>query len=231
MSKLSIIVPVYNEESTIATSLERLTKLRLNGVDKEVIVVNDGSTDRTTELLENFKNKCKIVHKSKNEGKGAAIRIGLKHASGDIITICDADLEYDVEDIPRMLLYMISNDLDVVYGSRFLKRNPIKYVSYFLGNKFITLLINLFYSSSLTDACTCYKMFRRGIINSIRITSRKFEVDVELTCKFLKLGYQINEIPISYTPRSFSEGKKIRFFDGIRAIFTIFKILIAEISV
>jgi glycosyltransferase involved in cell wall biosynthesis len=225
MHKLSIIVPVYNEESTIGIVLEKLIKLELNDCDKEVIVVNDGSTDKTAEVLERFKDRCKVVHKGKNEGKGSAIKIGLKHASGDIITICDADLEYDVEDIPRMLFYLISNNHDIVYGSRFLKCNPVKYINYFLGNKFITSLINLLYSASLTDAYTCYKMFRREIVNNMHIVSKRFEVEAELTCKLLKLGYQIKEIPINYTPRSFSEGKKIKFVDGVRAIFTIFKIL------
>jgi dolichol-phosphate mannosyltransferase len=225
MHKLSIIVPVYNEESTIGIVLEKLIKLELNDCDKEVIVVNDGSTDKTAEVLERFKDRCKVVHKGKNEGKGSAIKIGLKHASGDIITICDADLEYDVEDIPRMLFYLTSNNHDIVYGSRFLKCNPVKYINYFLGNKFITSLINLLYSASLTDAYTCYKMFRRKIVNNMHIVSKRFEVEAELTCKLLKLGYQIKEIPINYTPRSFSEGKKIKFVDGVRAIFTIFKIL------
>ncbi|MCX7910622.1 MAG: glycosyltransferase family 2 protein [Endomicrobia bacterium] len=223
--KVSIIVPVYNEEKTILDIIEKIKKVDL-GVEKEIIIVDDGSTDNTLEILKKIKlnSGFKIIFHHTNKGKGAAIRTGIKESSGDIIAIQDADLEYNPKELKNLISQIIAKKSLVVYGSRFLKRNPVLYRKYYLGNKLISWLISVLFSHKVTDSYTCYKVFHREVLKNINLESNRFEIEAELTCKFLKKGYKILELPISYNPRSIKQGKKIKFKDAILGIYTVFKI-------
>jgi len=234
--KLSIIVPVYNEEKTIGKVLEILSNLRfsLHNLEKEIVIVDDGSTDGTKEILSKLKvrspgsevqgPRCKVIFHERNQGKGMAIRTGLKEASGEVVTIQDADLEYNPQELEKLLLPIIKNNVGVVYGSRFLQENPTLYRRYYWGNKFLSFLISVLYGVKVTDAYTGYKMFKKEALKNIRLTSKRFEFEAEITCKLLKNGYKILEIPISYQPRSLKEGKKIFWKDGFLGIWTILRI-------
>ncbi len=225
--KLSIIVPVYNEEKTIIKILNKLLKLRIN-LKKEIIIIDDGSKDNSKKIIETYLKKQKknkeIEFKFKtkeNEGKGSAIKEGIKLAIGDIITIQDADLEYNPEDFKKLIKPIIEKKAKVVYGSRFLKKHKPMYKLYFLGNKFLTFLTKILYNSRITDMETCYKVFRNDIIKNIEIRANKFNFEPEITARILKQGIKIKEIPISYNPRSIAEGKKINWKDGLQAIWTL----------
>lgn len=227
--KLSIIVPVYNEEKTIEKVLEILSNLRfsLHNLEKEIIIVDDGSTDRTREMLlkSNVQSpRCKVIFHEENQGKGMAIRTGLKEATGEVVTIQDADLEYNPQELEKLLLPIIKNNVEVVYGSRFLQENPTLYHRYYWGNKFLSFLISVLYGAKITDAYTCYKVFKKEALENIKLTSKRFEFEAEITCKLLKKGHKILEIPISYKPRSLESGKKISWKDGLLGICTILKI-------
>ncbi|MGI6595156.1 MAG: glycosyltransferase family 2 protein [Elusimicrobia bacterium] len=220
--KLSVVIPVYNEKLTI---LEIIKRVEAVPVEKEIIIVDDGSTDGTRELLqENFLgSEIKTILKENNEGKGSAIREGLKHISGDVVVIQDADLEYDPMDWLKMLEVMNENRADVVYGSRVLGKGEISSLSFYLGGRFLSLLTNLLYRSNITDEPTCYKMFRTEVIRKINLQCKGFEFCPEVTAKVLNKGYKIYEVPISYQPRKITEGKKIRWKDGVIAIQTLVK--------
>jgi dolichol-phosphate mannosyltransferase len=236
--KLSVIVPVYNEKSTV---LEILKRIQSVPVEKEIIVVDDGSTDGTREILEqegsfyNFSSPLrgedsgggeggiKVILKDKNEGKGAAIRKGLKHISGDVVVIQDADLEYNPLDWLKMLKVMEGKKADVVYGSRVLGKGEKSSLSFYLGGRFLSFLANLLYGTKITDEPTCYKMFRTEVIRKIDLKCRGFEFCPEVTAKVARQGYRIYEVPISYSPRKIKEGKKIRWKDGLIAINTLLK--------
>ena len=223
--KLSIIVPVYNEEKTISKILDKLVKVNL-GIKKEIIIINDGSTDNSKKVIENYlkDKKTQINFKFKNKengGKGSAIKEGVKLATGDIITIQDADLEYNPEDFRKLIKPIIENKALVIYGSRFLKEHEPLYKIYFLGNKFLTFLTKIIYSSKITDMETCYKVFKADIIKNIEIKANHFNFEPEITARILKQGIKIKEIPISYSPRSIQEGKKINWKDGLQAIWTL----------
>lgn len=223
--KLSIIVPIYNEEKTITKILNKLLKVNL-GIKKEIIIVNDGSTDNSKEVIENYlkslskKEEFKLIDKE-NGGKGSAIKEGIKLATGDIITIQDADLEYNPEDYKKLINLIIEGKEKVVYGSRFLEKHKPKYRIYFLGNKFLTLLTKILYNSRITDMETCYKVFKADVIKNIDIKANHFDFEPEITARILKMGIRIKEIPISYNPRSIDEGKKINWKDGLQAIWTL----------
>lgn len=220
---LTIIVPVYNEAATIEQILQSVVAQHLHGWRKEIIVVDDGSTDRTKEILTSWKNRVCVIHKEKNEGKGSALSIGFRKATGDIILVQDADLEYSPGDYPILLAPFDNPHVNVVYGSRFLGSHLSTMYLYAQGNKFVTLVTNLLFNTNITDMETGYKVFRRRVLEGLKINAKRFDVEPELTAKVLKKGYQIYEVPISYYGRKFSEGKKLTWRDGVVALWTLIK--------
>jgi dolichol-phosphate mannosyltransferase len=225
--KLSIIIPCYNEKNTILKILEKIERVNLSGISKEIVIVDDGSTDGTGDLLREIAGvkNYKIFFHDRNIGKGGALRTGFKYASGDIVIVQDADLEYDPEDYNRLIKPIIEGECKVVYGSREKNRDNKNHsgVSFYLGGLFLTWLTNLLYFSDLTDEPTCYKVFDRNILTSLNLQCQKFEFCPEVTAKILKKGIKIKEVPINYFPRKIHEGKKIRFSDGIHATWTLIK--------
>lgn len=222
--KLSIIIPVYNERSTIEEVIDRVRAINLDtlGLEKEIIIIDDGSTDGTSEILERRKSDVTHVHFSRvNFGKGAAIRVGLTYVTGDFMIIQDADLELDPNDYPLLLEPLVRGEAQVVYGSRFLKQNPNICRLTRLANKFLTWLTRVLYGCRLTDMETGYKAFRADILKYLKLESLRFEFEPEVTAKVLKAGYSIHEVPISYNPRT--EGKKIGWRDGWAAVKTLLK--------
>lgn len=224
--KLSIIIPVYNEAATLPQIIERIVEVRLEGVEKEIIVVNDGSTDGTREILHELPSRwpaLKIVHHEQNRGKGAAIRTATGHVTGDIVITQDADLEYDPQDYPKLLAPFEDPRVQVVYGSRNLQGNPRSSWSFYWGGRLVSWVANLLYGADLTDEATGYKLFRADLFRSLDLQSDGFEFCPEATSKVLRRGVEIHEVPISYKPRSFDEGKKINWRDGVQAIWTLLK--------
>lgn len=222
--KVSFIVPVYNEERNVLEVIHRLKELP---VHKEIVVVDDGSFDSTPQLLQHFKNDPEVVvHLSQlNFGKGTAIRVGLKYASGDIVAIQDGDLEYDVRDYLKIIERFADPHVAVVYGSRFLGCIKSRMVwRYWFGNMLLRFLANLLYRAHITDEATAYKAFRREVITQIPLQCKRFEFCPEVTAKLRKRGYVIHEVPIHYNPRSMAEGKKIRATDGLVAIWTLVRL-------
>lgn len=214
--KLSIIMPIYNEKNTIKEIINKVKKVKLK---KEIIVVDDCSKDGTRDILKKIKGIKLILHKQ-NNGKGTAIRTGLKYVTGDVVVIQDGDLEVDPREFIKMMEF-IENGKDVIYGSRLLDKKfkdmPI-YYRHYIGNKLLNFITNLLYNSKITDMETCYKMIRIKIIKNLRLKAKRFDFEPEITSKILKKGYKIKEIPISYSPREFKEGKKINWKDGIKAM-------------
>jgi glycosyltransferase involved in cell wall biosynthesis len=221
MKTLSIIIPVYNEAKTIHQVLKKVYAQRLTGWKKEIIVVNDGSTDETRNLLRTWEKSVTVINKQRNEGKGSAVSLGIQKTTGNFILIQDADSEYDPADYPALLKPFSNPDVFVVYGSRFLGPHLSTMFIYAQGNKFVTMITNLFYNTNITDMETGYKVFRKKVISGITIRSKRFDVEPELTVKILKRGYQIYEVPISYYGRTFREGKKLTWRDGVIALWTL----------
>ena len=225
--KLSVIVPVYNEEQTIESVIDRVLAVDLGAIDLEIVVANDGSSDGTQRAIDagKWRRDPRLhVHESPiNLGKGAAIRLGLKYATGDIILIQDADLELDPQDFGRLLAPILDGRASVVYGSRFLRRQPGISFKTHTANRVLTWLTNLLYWSRLTDMETGYKVFRRELLDHIRLRCVGFDFEPELTAKVLLAGYRIVEVPIGYTPRRRDEGKKIRWVDGLDAAYVLIK--------
>ncbi len=240
--KLSIVMPVYNERATLEQIIDRVRAVDLtvdkdgvnpliNGpikIERELVIVDDGSTDGTRDILTGWLQKSppdvNIIFHAANGGKGAALRTGFEASSGDVLVIQDADLEYDPRDYLKLLEPILEGHSPVVYGSRF-SGGPraAMSLSHTLGNKMLTVITNLLYGTSLSDMETCYKCFRRDVITSMPLQSRRFEIEPELTAKILKRGYTIYEVPISYYGRDFHEGKKITWRDGFVAVRTLLK--------
>jgi len=223
--KLSIVIPAYNEEKTIKELLGLVKKAKIGDIKKEIIVVDDGSIDNTLKILREI-DEIKLISHKKNSGKGAATRTGIKHATGDIIIIQDADLEYNPDDYGKLIEPILQKKEKVVYGSRLLNKKKAKYskFSFFVGGKIMTIATNLLYpSAKLTDEPTCYKVFRSDILKNIDLKCKRFEFCPEVTAKVLKKGIRIKEIPISYYPRSVKEGKKINWKDGLEGVWTLLK--------
>ena len=217
--QLSIVIPVYNEQATIIELLDRVAAVN---IEKEVIVVDDFSTDGTRALLENYRNEAfTLLLHDRNQGKGAALRTGFQHATGDFVIIQDADLEYDPADFPKLLAVVENENARVVYGSRLATSQPTMTLRYFVGNRLLTGLTNLLYGSQLTDMETCYKLLDRHLVRNLDLVSNSFNVEPEITAKLLKQGIVIHEVPISYHGRSFAEGKKISWKDFISAVWTL----------
>ena len=223
-------MPVFNERGTIAAVIDKVTSLS----PKEIIVVDDYSTDGTREILKQLKiknapegsplgEKLKIIYHEKNCGKGAAIRTALKYVTGDIVTIQDADLEYNPEEIRNLIVPIIEGKSQVVYGSRFLQLKEKSFVHHYLGNKLLNFLTNFIYGANITDMETCYKVFRSDIILSLNLKANRFEFEPEVTAKILKRKIPIRELPISYKSRTYKEGKKIGWRDGVTALVTLIK--------
>lgn len=223
--KLSILIPVYNEEKTIKKIINIIKKVDIGKVKKEIVVVDDGSKDKTFNVL-NTINGIKLIKHKVNQGKGAAIRTAIKHATGDIIIIQDADLEYDPNEYSSLIKPIIENKAKVVYGSRRLKKENKKYsgFSFYLGGVGLTVISNILYPSlHITDEPTCYKVFKSDVIKNIDLKCNRFEFCPEVTAKIAKKGIKIYEVPISYFPRSIKEGKKINWKDGFEAVWTLVK--------
>ncbi len=225
--KLSIVMPVYNEENFIREAVHRVKECDIGELEKEIIVVDDFSTDGTREILEKDIASLvdKVIYKEKNEGKGATIRRGFEHTTGDFVIIQDADLEYDPNEYKDLLAPMLAGKADVVYGSRFAGGQPHRVLFFWhsLGNKFLTLLSNMFTNLNLTDMECCYKLFRKEVLESITLEQNRFGIEPELTAKVAKGNWRIYEVGISYFGRTYAEGKKINWKDGVQAIWCILK--------
>jgi dolichol-phosphate mannosyltransferase len=221
--KLSVVVPVYNEEGTLRALLDKVLKVQ---IEKEVVIVDDCSSDHSRSIIEEYAKlpNVKVIFHEKNNGKGKAIRSGIKHVTGDIVIIQDADLEYEPEDYAKLIAPIIGGTANVVYGSRELgTTNQHSYFSFYIGGKLLSWLVNILYGSHITDEPTCYKVFKADVLKSIPLNSVRFEFCPEVTAKVLKRGFEIVEVPIHYYPRKKSEGKKIRWKDGIEAIWTLLR--------
>lgn len=231
--KLSVIIPVYNEEITIGELVNRVEAVNIGEIDMEIIIANDGSTDASAKVIEEKRQARPELIRSFsspiNLGKGAAIRLGLYYATGDVILIQDADLELDPNEYGSLLQPIVDGNAEVVYGSRFLLSLPHKVsLRTRLANSFLTQLTNLMFHGNLTDMETAYKVFRRELIKDIRLRCVHFDFEPEITGRFLKAKRRIIEVPISYNPRRYDEGKKISWVDGIEAIYTLLRVRFSE---
>ena len=227
MKLLSVVIATYNEEKTLETILKQVEAVKIAGVEKEIVIVDDGSTDKTREILKKLESKFRIFYHPRNIGKGAAIRTGFFHSQGDFIIIQDADLEYDPREYQRVLQPLIDGRADVVYGSRFIGSEPhrVMYFWHYIGNRFLTLLSNIFTGMNLTDMEVCYKSFTKEALEKIMpvLQSNRFGIEPEITARLATAKLRIYEVGISYYGRSYAEGKKINWKDGLAAIWHIVK--------
>lgn len=224
MQKITILIPVYNEINTLEEVLQKIEEIDFFGLEKELILVDDFSTDGTKEILYKLEDKYKVFYHDKNMGKGAALRTGFEHVTGDIVLIQDADLEYNPIDYIPLVKSILDDEADVVYGSRLLDYNPSSFMwTHLLANKLITFTGNILYNLKLTDIETCYKAFKAKILDGIKIKSNRFDFEPEITAKILKKGARLKELPISYSGRTYLEGKKVTWIDGFHAIWALVK--------
>lgn len=225
MKKISILIPVYNEIQTLREILQKVEETDFCGLEKEIILIDDCSTDGSKEILREYESKYKVLYHDKNMGKGAAIRTGFEHITGDITVIQDADLEYDPSEFHYLIQLILDDKADVVYGSRLCGGKPSRsfMFTHFVGNKILTLITNILYNTTLTDMETCYKTFKTEVIKNIKLKSNRFDFDPEITAKVLKQKVRIYELPISYYGREYDDGKKITWIDGIHAIWALVK--------
>jgi len=225
--KVSIIIPVYNEAQTIDEVVERVLAVPMGAVDKEVIVSNDGSSDGTRDTIDASgwasDPRVRVLHNPINLGKGAAVRLGLHNATGDILLIQDADLELDPQEFTRLIAPILAGESDVVYGSRFLGRSNAVPLRTRLANRALTWATNILFGARLSDMETAYKAFRREALQGLRLRCVGFDFEPEITAKLLRSGRRIKEVPITYRPRSVDEGKKIRWTDGVDALYVLLK--------
>lgn len=226
INKISIIIPAYNEEKTIKKTVTKVLMSDCLGLEKQIIIVNDGSTDKTQQIIKKINSKLiiKIVNKE-NMGKGYSLRVAIKKATGNIILIQDADLEYDPKDYPKIIKPFLDEDVDIVYGSRELSgKNIHSSILFHLGGKMVTKFTNLLFNSNLTDVPTGFKVFKKQVLTNMNLDCVKFEFCPEVTAKALRKGILIKEVPITYNARHKRDGKKINWLDGIEAVWTLFKI-------
>ncbi len=221
--RVSVVIPVYNERDTVE---EIVRRVRASPVSAEVIAVDDGSDDGSRDVLRGLEEVGavdRLILRERNEGKGAALSAGFEAATGDLVLIQDADLEYDPAEYPRLLAPLLDGKADVVFGSRFMGGRPhrVLYFWHYVGNRFLTLLSNMVTNLNLTDMETCYKAFRREVLEGIELEERSFGVEAELTAKVALAGWRVYEVGISYSGRTYAEGKKIRWYDGIRSLYCI----------
>lgn len=221
--KLSIVIPIYNEKATLLEILQKIDESDTLGLEKEVVLVDDGSLDGTRDILKTLENKYKIVYHQKNMGKGAALRNGFEKATGDIILVQDADLEYSPQNYPDLLRPILLGETEIVYGSRNLKKNYGRNWRYYLGGKFTNFLFNIINGSSITDFWTCYKVFKASVLKSFELKSNDFYFEAEVTMQALRKKYKILEVPIDYFPRDIKAGKKIKPKDGLITLWKIIK--------
>ena len=221
---LSVIIPIYNEKNTVENIIRQVQAVDI-GMEKEIILVDDGSTDGTREILEKITDKNVKIHlHEKNQGKGAALRTGFSKATGDFVIIQDADLEYDPREYPQLLRPLLDGRADAVYGSRFLGGpHRVLFFWHYIGNKMLTTFSNMLSNLNLTDMETCYKVLRREILDKISLKSNRFGIEPEITLKLARLNCRIYEVPISYSGRDYSEGKKIGWKDGVAAVYHIIR--------
>jgi glycosyltransferase involved in cell wall biosynthesis len=221
--KLTVVIPVFNERNTVAEAIRRARDVELP-LDRELIVVDDGSTDGTEEIIDRLNDSTvKVIHFPENRGKGAAVQAGFEASTGDAVIVYDADLEYDPRDWPHMLRPLMEGDAKVVYGSRFTGERRNMMFWHWVGNRFLSLLTNVLYNTTLSDMETCYKLLDGDLARSLRLDSSRFEIEPEITAKVLRLGYRIWEVPIRYAGREAEQGKKISWRDGFPALWTLVK--------
>ena len=232
--KISILIPVYNEEKTLGKLIELINKVSLPyNLKKEIVLINDCSTDNSKKIIDDLSAKdpsIRALHHKKNLCKGAALSSGLQVATGDLIFLQDADLEYDPQDYENLIKPIIEDDYDLILGSRFLRQKPRfftergdPFFSHYIGNKMIIFTTNLLYNKKISDYEGCYKCFKKDILQQISIKSKKFDFDNELICKSFRLKLKVGEVPISYNPRHYSEGKKIKWHHGLHMLWTTVK--------
>lgn len=232
--KLSIIIPVYNEEKTIAQVIDNVYSVKFDNLTREIIIVDDGSSDNSLSEIKKAiagKKDIKLISQGKNQGKGAAVASGIEETAGDYIIIQDADFEYDPNYIKKLVVPILNNETKVVYGTR-LNRLPhldreekrVRFLLHYFGNRFLSLVTSLLYGAWITDMETCYKLFPAKVGKSFKLRSKRFDFEPEITAKLLKAGFKITELPISTKPRGYEEGKKLRtFHDGSIALWTLLK--------